>query len=266
MVPVASDPDRQIPRPWLCLALPALAVAVAMATGQGAVMAAPDRAGPADSGPWVGPGAVSDPAPEAAESGVAVPGKRAAWSESPTTPALGAGGSGAAAIETETRAPVGPGVGTGPIAPVPTVDLVRYSGLWHELARVPNRFQRRCARESLAVYGLLAHGRLGVLNQCRRARGRVDQVRGVAVVVDPVANSRLRVSLVDLLGWRPFWGDYWIIGLDPEYRWAIVGSPDRRYGWILARRRALDPQSWRTIASIIKRQGYRPSDFQPSAP
>ncbi len=157
-------------------------------------------------------------------------------------------------------------MGAGPVTAVASVDLERYVGLWHELARIPNRFQRQCRRESLAVYRLQPDGRLRVLNQCRRAKGGVDQARGVARVVDPRSNARLRVSLVDLLGWRPFWGDYWVIGLDPAYRWAIVGSPDRRYGWILARRRALEPEAWRTITAILERQGYRPGAFQPSPP
>jgi len=195
-----------------------------------------------------------------------VQGAAIAASAAPAIAAPGGEAPWAGAIGPNSRAVEGPALGAGPVKAVEMVDLARYAGLWHELARIPNRFQRQCARESLAVYGLQSDGRLRVLNQCRRSRGRVDQARGVARVVDPGANARLRVSLVDLLGWRPFWGDYWIIGLDPDYRWAIVGSPDRRYGWILARSRSLDRASWRAIAGILVAQGYRPSAFQPSAP
>ncbi len=78
-------------------------------------------------------------------------------------------------------------------------------------------------------------GRLSVLNQYIKRSGNVDQATGVAKVVDPVSRAKLKVSFVSFLGWRPFWGDYWVIGLDDDYRWAVVGSPDRRYGWVLAR-------------------------------
>jgi apolipoprotein D and lipocalin family protein len=151
------------------------------------------------------------------------------------------------------------------LAPVSAVDLNRYAGLWHEIARIPNRFQRQCVRDNLAVYTFRTDGSVAVLNQCVKRNGVVDQARGVARVVDRVSQARLKVSLVSFLGWRPFWGDYWIIGLDPDYRWAIVGEPRRRFGWILARTRSLDSTSWTTIQSILERNGYDNQVFRPSS-
>jgi apolipoprotein D and lipocalin family protein len=153
-----------------------------------------------------------------------------------------------------------------PLAPVSRVDLNRYAGVWHEIARIPNRFQRQCRRDSLAVYTLRSDGRLAVVNQCFKSNGAVAQARGLARVVDPVSQARLKVSLVSVLGWRPFWGDYWIIGLDPDYRWAIVGEPSRRFGWILARSRRLDATSITTINAILQRNGYTQAKFIPSSP
>jgi apolipoprotein D and lipocalin family protein len=148
------------------------------------------------------------------------------------------------------------------LASVSRVDLNRYAGIWYEIARLPNRFQRQCVRDSLAVYTLRSDGRIAVLNQCFKRNGSVDQARGEARVVDPVSQARLKVSLVSLLGWRPFWGDYWIIGLDPEYRWAIVGEPRRRFGWILSRTRSLDPSSLERINAILEASGYLPRQFE----
>lgn len=150
------------------------------------------------------------------------------------------------------------------LAPASAVDLSRYAGLWYEIARIPNRFQRQCVRDSLAVYTLRSDGTIAVVNQCVKRNGVVDQARGVARVVDPVSQARLKVSLVSVLGWRPFWGDYWIIGLDPDYRWAIVGEPRRRFGWILARTPSLEPTSWTTIQAILERNGYDRQAFRPS--
>lgn len=146
--------------------------------------------------------------------------------------------------------------------PVASVDLNRYAGIWHEIARIPNRFQQQCARDTLARYTLRADGRIDVVNQCVRRDGSLDQARGIARVVDADTRAKLKVSLVSLLGWRPFWGDYWIIGLDPNYRWAVVGAPNRKYGWILARSKTLDANNLETISAIIEYNGYQRGSFR----
>jgi apolipoprotein D and lipocalin family protein len=152
--------------------------------------------------------------------------------------------------------------GGAPVAPVSSVDLARYAGIWHEIAKIPNRFQKQCARDTLAQYTLRPDGRIDVVNQCIKRNGSVDQARGIAKVVDAETGAKLKVSLVSLLGWRPFWGDYWIVGLDPNYRWAVVGAPNRKYGWILARSKTLDANSLETISAIIERNGYQRGSFQ----
>jgi len=150
------------------------------------------------------------------------------------------------------------------VTPVATVDLQRYRGAWYEIARIPNRFQRHCARHTIARYSLRGDGTIEVLNQCIRRNGSVDQATGIARVVDPSSRAKLKVSLVSFLGWRPFWGDYWVIGLDPSYRWAVVGSPDRRYGWVLARSPQLDAPALTSVRQILERNGYGWSQFTPS--
>ncbi|MFM7236628.1 MAG: lipocalin family protein [Cyanobium sp.] len=158
-------------------------------------------------------------------------------------------------------APSIPPVVTPSVMPVASVNLERYAGVWRELAKIPNPFQRQCARDTLAQYTLRADGQLKVVNQCLTRNGILNQASGVARIVDPISRARLKVSLVSVLGWRPFWGDYWVIGLDESYRWAVVGTPDRRYGWVLARTRQLDQASWRAIAAILARNGYSLSSF-----
>jgi len=148
-----------------------------------------------------------------------------------------------------------------PLLTVDRVDLNRYVGLWHEIARIPNPFQKQCASGTTAEYVLQEDGRVSVTNSCVKADGQLDQVRGVARVVDTATNARLKVSFVRLLGWQLFWGDYWIIGLDENYRWAIVGSPNRKYGWILGRDTRLSEADLEQIKSILTSQGYHYDDF-----
>lgn len=152
------------------------------------------------------------------------------------------------------------------VTTVEQVDLERYVGRWYEIAKIPNRFQDQCVRGTTATYTLRGDGRIEVVNRCVEADGEVDEAEGVAKIVDPETNAKLEVSFVSFLGWRPFWGDYWVIGLDEDYQWAIVGTPDRRYGWVLARTPSLDKRTLERIFSILESQGYARESFELSPP
>jgi apolipoprotein D and lipocalin family protein len=153
-----------------------------------------------------------------------------------------------------------------PVTPVSRVDLVRYSGLWHEIAKIPNRFQKQCTRGTTAEYTLREDGHITVVNRCIREDGSLDEAKGLAKITDPASNTKLKVSFVSFLGWRPFWGDYWVIGLNDDYEWAVVGTPDRKYGWVLARTTTLDGASLAEILAILEQNGYEWNDFEISLP
>jgi apolipoprotein D and lipocalin family protein len=152
-----------------------------------------------------------------------------------------------------------------PVTTVSRVDLKRYVGLWYEIAKIPNRFQKQCARGTTAEYTLREDGRISVVNRCFKEDGVLDEAEGVAKIVDATNSTKLKVSFVSFAGWRPFWGDYWVIGLDDAYEWAIVGSPSRKYGWVLARNPELDEDTMEEIFAIIERNGYERDAFNMSA-
>jgi apolipoprotein D and lipocalin family protein len=140
-----------------------------------------------------------------------------------------------------------------PLATVPVVDPARYAGKWHEIAKLPNWFQRRCASDTTATYTLLEDGRIRVVNRCRAADGSWIEADGVATPVDGSGNARLKVRF----GFVPFAGDYWIIGLDrTNYSWTLVGHPSRNYLWILARGRQLDDATYDHIIALAASKGY----------
>ncbi len=149
-----------------------------------------------------------------------------------------------------------------PPATVPKVDLKKYAGLWYEISKIPNSFQDQCAYGTTAEYKIDEDGEITVINKCYNEDGELDIADGVAKVVDEKTNARLEVSFVSFLGIRPFWGDYWIIGLDENYKWAIVGTPNRKYGWILSRTPFLPDETLNTIYDILKSNGYNPDDFE----
>jgi apolipoprotein D and lipocalin family protein len=148
-----------------------------------------------------------------------------------------------------------------PLASVAHVDLDRYTGRWYEIARLPNRFQSQCVGDTTATYSRNADGTIAVVNRCRVRDGHFDEARAVARVVDPRTNARLEVSFFSVLGWRPFWGDYWVLALAPDYDYAVVGEPSRRYGWILSRTPTLPAATRASIDRQLRALGYAPGDF-----
>lgn len=146
-----------------------------------------------------------------------------------------------------------------PTAPLPTVaqvDLDRYMGRWHEVAMVPNRFQAQCVADTSAEYRRQGE-RVEVRNRCRRADGRQDEAVGVAEVVPGSGNAKLRVSF-----FRPFYGDYWVLALDPDYRWVLVGEPQRQFGWVLSRSSQLPAADLEAALARAEALGWRREQFR----
>lgn len=148
-----------------------------------------------------------------------------------------------------------PSVTQEPLAVVPSVDLDRYIGKWYEIASYPAVFQAGCTGTT-AEYTLRDDGRVGVLNTCYQGQldGPVNTIQGTARVVDAETNAKLKVSF-----FFPFEGDYWIIDLDEDYQWAVVGEPGRKFLWILSRTPTMDDVLYQLILDRLPDAGYDPS-------
>jgi apolipoprotein D and lipocalin family protein len=144
---------------------------------------------------------------------------------------------------------------------VQDVDVARYMGRWYEIARIPMKFQKDCDCCATATYTLRDDGRIAVLNECLQADGTRKTFAAEAEVADARTHARLKLTPFKVLGIGFVKADYWIIGLDADYAWAVVGHPDRKYGWILSRTPALDPAVRAEIDALLVRQGYDPAVF-----
>ena len=141
----------------------------------------------------------------------------------------------------------------------PSVDLSRYAGKWYEIARLPNRFQNSCAGEVIADYSLLEGDQLKVVNQCRQNNGQTTSAEGEARLAGKSGpNSKLKVRFAPVwLSWLPVvWGDYWIIDLAPDYSFSVVGTPDRKYLWILSRTPQMDDAIYQRIVKQTAAKGF----------
>lgn len=146
-----------------------------------------------------------------------------------------------------------------PLSVVPSVDLTRYSGVWYEIARLTNRFEKKCVGDVTAHYSLLTRESLRVVNRCRKMNGRFTEAKGVARLADKTgANSRLKVRFApSFFSFLPFvWGDYQVIDLAPDYSYALVGEPGRKYLWILSRTPQLDQATYRKLTEFAAAQGF----------
>lgn len=159
---------------------------------------------------------------------------------------------------------------TAPVRSAPSLpvvgelDLDRYVGTWHEIARYPNFFQRNCAGDVTANYARNADGTIKVVNACRKEDGELIKAEGVARVVGP---AKLEVRFAPAwLAWLPLvWGDYWVIELGPDYSYAVVGTPSREYLWILARDPHMDEATFNRIAGGLAALGFEPQRLKRSA-
>lgn len=139
-----------------------------------------------------------------------------------------------------------------PLEVVDHVDLERYLGTWYEIATIPQRFQKGCVAVT-ATYSFRPDGKIRVINRCRKETldGKIKEVDGKAWVVDKATNAKLKVQFF----W-PFSGAYWIIELDADYQWAVVGHPNRNYLWILCRKPHMDQALYDDLIERIRNKGY----------
>jgi apolipoprotein D and lipocalin family protein len=146
-----------------------------------------------------------------------------------------------------------------PLRVVASVDLPRYAGLWYEVARLPNRFEEKCAGDVTAEYTLGEKGRIRVVNRCRKRDGKMAEAVGEARLADRGGpNSRLKVRFAPaFLSFLPaVWGDYQIIDLAPDYSHAVVGAPDRKYLWVLSRNPRMDEAAYLRLLESARSQGF----------
>ena len=149
--------------------------------------------------------------------------------------------------------------GREPLRVVESVDLTRYAGLWYEVARLPNRFEEKCAGDVTAEYTPLGEGRLKVVNRCRKRDGSLTRAEGAARPADGRGpSSRLKVRFApSYLSFLPFvWGDYQIIELAPDYGHALVGDPSRKYLWVLSRTPRMDESTYERLTGAARAQGF----------
>ncbi len=138
------------------------------------------------------------------------------------------------------------------------VDISRYTGRWFEIARLPMPFQKP-EEAAIAEYGSNPDGTVSVHNIAIRPDGTQHDIRGYAKVLNPPQNTKLAVRFSTWFGPLipvPKEGNYWILHVDDRYQEAIVGTPDRRYLWLLARTANIPEACYAALVAKAKALGF----------
>jgi len=141
---------------------------------------------------------------------------------------------------------------------VSQIDINRYQGLWYEIAKLPNRFEKGLTCIT-AKYTLLEDGKIEVWNRGIKNNdlNNTSSIKGKAKPAKEGDNSKLKVSF-----FGPFYGDYYIIDLDENYQYAMIGEPSRAYFWILSRTPQIDDVLYNQLLEKAAKLGFDTSKVE----
>jgi len=145
-----------------------------------------------------------------------------------------------------------------PLKTIESLDVPRYMGTWYEIAKYPNKFQKKCVAETRALYEPLPGGTVRVTNRCKKADGSMDEAIGEARQIGIATSPKLQVRFAPAwLAWLPVvWGNYWVIDLDPAYQLVAVSEPQREYLWVLSRTPQVSAEAYDALLARLKTQGF----------
>ncbi|KAB2080181.1 hypothetical protein ERO13_A05G051200v2 [Gossypium hirsutum] len=141
---------------------------------------------------------------------------------------------------------------------VKNLDIKRYMGRWYEIASFPSRFQPRNGVNTRATYTLNEDGTVHVLNETF-TDGKRGFIEGTAYKADPQSDeAKLKVKFYvpPFLPIIPIVGDYWVLHLDDDYQYALIGQPSRNYLWVLCRQTHMDDEIYNQLVQKAKDEGY----------
>jgi apolipoprotein D and lipocalin family protein len=145
-----------------------------------------------------------------------------------------------------------------PLETVKVLDIGKYAGTWYEIARLPNRFEKNLECVS-ATYELMENGKVKVINRGVKSDNRAEQkeITGKAWVPNEAFPGQLKVQFF----W-PFAGKYWVISLDENYQYALVGDPSRKFLWILSKNKKLSETTYAQLVETAKNNGFNTGQLE----
>lgn len=139
---------------------------------------------------------------------------------------------------------------------IANVDWSQYTGTWYEMASLPMPFEIGCIGAK-AEYIMTGPNTISVRNTCITQRGRDRTATAEATVLGPGrAYVDFSKGFGEFFGANKELGNYWVLEVDPYYRWAIVGGPDKDAAWILSRTPNMDQRLLSSLVQNLQDRGY----------
>lgn len=139
-----------------------------------------------------------------------------------------------------------------PLNTVDSLNLEKYSGLWYDYAHLPAIFLDGCT-DITAEYKIENDSYVSVYNHCVKSEtGKESDIKGKAFVINGSNNAKLKVQFF----W-PFRANYWILAIDKDYQYALVGGPSRKYLWILTRTTKLDSKTYNELIETARSKDFK---------
>lgn len=130
------------------------------------------------------------------------------------------------------------------------LDINRYMGKWYEIARY-NHFFEKGMTHVYTEYSLQPDGKIKVINRGIKD-GKPKEIIGKGKQPSPKEHpGQLKVSF---FLW--FYSDYYILELDKDYQYALVGSSSSDYLWILSRTPQMPQAELDALLKKIVLRGY----------
>jgi apolipoprotein D and lipocalin family protein len=135
---------------------------------------------------------------------------------------------------------------------VKSLDIQRYMGTWYEIARFPHKFEKNLVGVT-ATYTLNSNGSIKVVNSGHflTLGGKMQNAVGRGKLAGKEKNGHLKVSFFLF-----FYADYYIMSLDDNYKWALIGSKSDKYLWILSRTPQMDQNIYNQVLDKARQMGY----------
>ena len=143
----------------------------------------------------------------------------------------------------------------------PEVDLNQFQGKWHEIAHIPRPAQNDCSGTT-ATYTMQSDGNLTFVHECTLANGGYHGSTALAKVPHARTPAKLEVDFGGYIG------EYWILEVAPDYRYAVVGHPSREYLWVLSRTKTIAPADLDTALARARQQNFDTNrlEYTPDGP
>jgi lipocalin len=135
---------------------------------------------------------------------------------------------------------------------VKELNIEKYLGTWYEISRFNHKFERGLVGVT-ASYSFREDGKIKVINSGFKETldGERSEAIGKAKIPNPNIPAKLKVSFFWI-----FYGDYFVLELDKDYQWAIIGSSSDKYLWILSRSPKMDETLYNELLNKLTKRGY----------